>query len=69
MSTPRYSKGNWSRSELRKLKEQICSKQGAGPRAQEAAHKKFMAAASTADPKQRQSIRKQYGMALTKGND
>ena len=63
MPTARYSKGNWSKSELRKLKGQICACQGMGPRAQEAARIEFMDA-QTAEPKQRQTIREQYGMAM-----
>lgn len=63
MSTPRYSKGNWSKRELRKLKEQICARQGMGPRAQEAARIVFTDA-QAAGAKQRQTIREQYGMAI-----
>lgn len=63
MPTPRYSKGNWSKSELRKLKSQIYARQHMGPRAQEAARIEFMDA-QTAESKQRQAIREQYRMAM-----
>ena len=63
MPTERYSKGNWSKSELRKLKGRIGARQGAGPRAQEAARLEFIDA-QTVGPQQRQSIRETYGMAM-----
>lgn len=66
MSADRYSKGNWSKSELRKLKEQIAARHGSGPRAQESARVEFMDV-QTVGAKQRQRIREQYGMAMPKG--
>ncbi len=65
MPTARYSKGNWSKRELRKLKDHICARQGMGPRAQEATRIEFMDA-QTAGPKQRQTIRAQYSMAISR---
>lgn len=63
MATLRYSKGNWSKTELRKLKKKICARHGAGPRVQEAARIEFMDA-ETADARQRRTIREQYDMPM-----
>lgn len=63
MATARYSKSNWSKSELRKLKDAICARRGMGPRAQEAARIEFMDA-QAAGPKQRQTLREQHGLPL-----